>query len=66
MVEVDAFADAITWPRATSGFPSAFFQYRLVDEDDAHIRGFAGEMFQVAVVIHLIIHMVLKPAGPFA
>ena len=59
----DNFAAQMVWPKKAAAWPKNYFQKRLVDEDDAHLKAFASELFQYMDILHMLIHVVVRPAN---
>ena len=59
---LDAFAAQVVWPALAPSWPKQYFQKRVVNEDDAHLKAFASELFQLMDILSLLLHLVVWPA----
>lgn len=60
---LDDFASQVVWPQKAAPWPKTYFQKRVVDEDDAHLKAFASELFQLMDILNLLICVVVRPAN---
>ena len=47
-------------------FPTDFFKCRIVDRDDAAMKGFASEFLDIVAVVGLFVNSVVRPHGILA
>lgn len=63
LAALDDFAAQVQWPKKAASWPKNYFQKRVVNEDDAHVKAFASEMFQYMDILNMLVHVMVRPGN---
>ena len=63
LAALDDFAAQLHWPKNAASWPKNYFQKRVVNEDDAHVKAFASELFQYMDILNMLVHVLVQPGN---
>eukprot|EP00435_Cladocopium_sp_Y103_P032005 s3895_g8.t1 len=63
LAALDGFAAQVQWPKKAASWPKNYFQKRVVNEDDAHVKAFASELFQYMEILNVLVHVLVWPGN---